>query len=648
MRSIRLASLWLAQGARIAADNALRVYVMLLAMASGDARWQVLALILVLPSLVLAPVIGAKTNSLSPRLVLTGSAALCLAAVLLLGWNEVAWPWWMALAAINAALFSAARYAVLPAAGRDTHTPLVRLLSWIEMGTAAAVAFGLLLGSRYLTVSWGDPQVPAWLSPLARSDRPVLLVFIALLNGVSVVAALPVRFADDVSKREGVLPALTGFFRAASSILRGGEARSSLIASALLRGLALTILATLLLPIGSSAHSEMIMWWRPGLLILAGAACGCLLGGIQAHPTRMLGAIPVGCLGLTIGLLATVLFFAPTARGEGLPDLLCLFLGAMGGLINVSLLACYQLNLPAEARGHGMALLNGLTCVALAALWPAALHLLSAIAPATLLWMAVVIALVCTVIAWRVLLRDGVEYVTEMMIWPFFRVHGHGPGLDAVPRRGPLIVVANHSAWCDPMWLAKILPRRLVPMLTSMFYDIPVLRTLVSVAHTIRVEVSRFRKDAPELKEAVAALDRGDTLLIFPEGQMRKAADIPLRPFGRGVWRILQERPDTPVVVCWIEGGWGSFTSYFKGTPTKNKKPDFWRRIDVAVAAPQVLDADMLKDHRATRTFLANECLQARRFMGLEPLPMPTYFGVHHDEDDDEHHGEDHAVKSST
>src|SRR5205823_3104459 len=79
-------------------------------------------------------------------------------------------------------------------------------------------------------------------------------------------------------------------------------------------------------------------------------------------------------------------------------------------------------------------------------------------------------------------------------------------------------------------------------------------------------------------------------VLIFPEAILRRKEDQLLRQFGQGVWHILRAVPDTPVVVFWIEGGWGSFASYKGGPPMKNKRLDWWRRIDLAVTEPQVLD----------------------------------------------------------
>src|SRR5207244_9486788 len=110
--------------------------------------------------------------------------------------------------------------------------------------------------------------------------------------------------------------------------------------------------------------------------------------------------------------------------------------------------------------------------------------------------------------------------------------------------------------------------------------DLPGVRWLMEkVVRAIRVPQERFRREAPELQEAIAELKRGGCVLIFPEGFLRRKEEKLLKLFGQGVWRILKEVPNTPVVVFWIEGGWGSYTSYKDGPPMKNKKMDFHRRI---------------------------------------------------------------------
>jgi 1-acyl-sn-glycerol-3-phosphate acyltransferase len=238
-------------------------------------------------------------------------------------------------------------------------------------------------------------------------------------------------------------------------------------------------------------------------------------------------------------------------------------------------------------------------------------------------WFVGGLAGIGAVLTWWLFFRESMEQLFEWLIWPLYRIQGKGPGLEQFPAEGPVLVIGNHSAWFDPVWLSKILPRRLIMMMTSHFYDLPAMRWLFKhVVHAIRVQASTYRREAPELKKAIAQLDKGECVVIFPEGAMRRRESQPLKLFGQGVWHILHERPATPIMVCWIEGGWGSYTSYWNGKPTVNKRLDFWRRIKVAVGPPFLLDQEILKDHRATRSHLMQACLETRRFLGLEPLRL--------------------------
>lgn len=221
--------------------------------------------------------------------------------------------------------------------------------------------------------------------------------------------------------------------------------------------------------------------------------------------------------------------------------------------------------------------------------------------------------------------RPAIEGTLEFLLWPMYRVKAIGPGAARLPARGPLLVIANHAAWFDPLFLAKVLPRPITPMMTSKFYDLPVLSWLMRhVIGTIRVPEVPYRHEAPELREAVAALDRGDCVVLFPEGYLRRREDQPLRRFGRGVWKILSDRPATPVFACWIEGNWGSFFSYRAGPPTKGKRIDFWRHIDIGMIGPLAIDPGVLADHMATRVCLMQQVAAAREPLGLPPIEVPV------------------------
>jgi 1-acyl-sn-glycerol-3-phosphate acyltransferase len=619
--------------ARVLADNCLRIFVVLEIAKAGikqqDGAWHQVTPFYYLPFILLAPINGVLGNSLPKRWVLIGSAGFCLAVTAILGTalgtNGNPWLWCagVGLVLVGGAIYSPVRYALLPAAAHDTHLPLSRVNGFIEMGNSIAVVAGLILGlCLHDALDW---DIESWIFFLDWSNLGIspAVAALILLNLICLVAAVPVYFPSDVSRPEPWAAAIRGFFRDCRRVWAERDARANLLLLAIFWGLVITGTGVVFMYTGGlkslEGKGELM---RAMVLTAAGTAVGACLAGLQGHPRRALGLVPFAATGMLLVLLWA---FASFDRLAG-P---CLTLGLMAGLVFVPLRAAYQGVVPADARGNALAVSNTVNYLAAIVLAVpifglARLQLLDVTGQ---IFLVAGLAALAALLAWWLFYRDFLEFVIEFLIWPIYRIRGHGPGLLDFPPRGPAIAVANHSAWLDPVWLAKVLPRRLTPMMTSVFYDMPILRWLmIHVAHAIRVEASEFRREAPELKLAIEALDRGECLIMFPEGRMRRRGDQLLHRFGQGIWRILRERPATPVVACWIEGGWGSYFSYFGGPPLTKKKWDFWRRIDVAVSVPTVLDTTILADHRTTRTYLMEACLNARRCLGLEtPMSQPEF-----------------------
>lgn len=247
-------------------------------------------------------------------------------------------------------------------------------------------------------------------------------------------------------------------------------------------------------------------------------------------------------------------------------------------------------------------------------------------------WALLVLVIATALWAWAAILRQAFEIAAEPPMWLMFRVSVAGPGLKDFPLTGPSLVIANHASWLDPILVAKIVPRQVTAMMTAGFYDLPLIRPLVSrVLHIIRVHEVAVRREAPEVREAIAALDAGKCVIVFPEGYLRRKEDQLLRRFGQGVWQILKARPATPVVALWLEGVWGSYLSHRNGPPRKNKRPDIRRRVRIGVSSAEAVPADILADGLSTRLYLMNKVLDARQHLGLPPAPpveMPRKEGA--------------------
>jgi 1-acyl-sn-glycerol-3-phosphate acyltransferase len=615
----KLVSLWFSQTARVTADNALRFFVCLEYASRGTAQqnsaWYLVNAIFTMPAVFLAPFNGAICNTLPKSRVLRWSALFGVAVMTIFALVEDFWLACWALISIGSSIYGPTRYAMLPAAAHDTKWALSRINGFIEMGT-----FSAILGGMILILGTGLNEY------VILDHWNAAIVVVALLNGLAWLTALPVRFPSDVRRDEPPLRAVVDFFSDFRRIWNIREARICLIGLSGKRGLVIGMSGAMLAILFRGGNYDLKQIAVITCWVAVGVAVGSLAAGLQQHPRRVLGLVPLGGVGFALGMGYAAETFVPMQEaGEAPIYWFCALVGGAAGLINVPLAATFQAAAPDDARGNAMAVRNMTDYVA-ATVFAIGLYLLSHYADfdgPKQLWLVASIALVGAMAAFWIFRREFAEQFVELAYAIMYRFRVVGPGLENFPLKGPVIVVANHSSWMDPMWLGKVLPRTMIPMMTSLFFDHWLLRwTMVYLADAIRVEASGFRRDVPELRKAIAALDDGKCLVIFPEGRLRRTEEQPLKLFGQGIWHILRERPNTPVVICWIEGGWGSYFSYYKGLPTKNKKFDIARPIGIAVGEAKPLDAETLADNRKTRQYLMEQCIEARKYLGLEPLSL--------------------------
>jgi 1-acyl-sn-glycerol-3-phosphate acyltransferase len=608
---LRLGSLWLSQVTRVVGDWCVRLTAFLALHSAGEkSAWYSSTAVGIAPFIALAPLNGCLSNGLSRRLVM--SIATLSSVLVVTGFAAAGGDWLpcLAVVALGTAVYSPSRYAVLPAVATDTHVPLSRVNGAIEMGGAAAIVGGVALG--FYLGSGGDT------SRSMSFESPAVRWSLALF-GVCFFSGLAVRFASDVLRPESPRRAIAGFFIDCRRIFREPRARVPVLGLASFQALVTAGFSPLISPLLTGSHEDLTTKLPEVFLCVGvGAAIGCLAAGVQGHPRRIVGLVPFGITGLLIVLL--ILIGVDVHRE--VPVISCGLLGFMGGIINVPLRAAYIGAVPADARGNGMAVMNFTIYTLTTLLAVAMAGMIATGFLATTAGQVAFLALltgVGAILAWRQYASEALENVFEVVLWPMYRIRAHGPGAECIPRTGPVLIVANHSSYFDPFWVGKIVPRHIRPMMTSVFYDLRGLRWIMrDFVRAIRVPAVTYRKEAPELKEAVAALRNNECVVIFPEGALRRTEEVPLRRFGQGVWHILKDVPDTLVVMCWIEGGWRSWASYYKGTPLENKRPDFWRHIDVAVAEPITIPPEMLDHHLTTRRYLMERCAACRKHLGLD------------------------------
>lgn len=89
-------------------------------------------------------------------------------------------------------------------------------------------------------------------------------------------------------------------------------------------------------------------------------------------------------------------------------------------------------------------------------------------------------------------------------------------GAERVPLEGPLIVACNHVSYFDPPALGAMTPRPVAYMAKKELFDITFLGPLIRKLGAFPID--RERGDTAAFKAALAVLQSGAALGIFPEG----------------------------------------------------------------------------------------------------------------------------------
>jgi 1-acyl-sn-glycerol-3-phosphate acyltransferase len=131
--------------------------------------------------------------------------------------------------------------------------------------------------------------------------------------------------------------------------------------------------------------------------------------------------------------------------------------------------------------------------------------------------------------------------------WGRMRVEG----IEAVPARGPVLVVPNHDSQMDPVVLGVALRRRR-PLRYLARADLWRMRGLGPILTGMRqIPIERGAGDARALDAAVEALRAGEAICVFPEGKLSLGERLRARS---GVGRLRAACPDATLVLAAISG----------------------------------------------------------------------------------------------
>lgn len=128
-------------------------------------------------------------------------------------------------------------------------------------------------------------------------------------------------------------------------------------------------------------------------------------------------------------------------------------------------------------------------------------------------------------------------------------------GIEPVPRQR--VYFANHTSNGDFVLLWTALPaplrRQTRPVAALDYWLTSPIRAFIGreVFNAVLIDRRPEARTEDPVAQMVAALDKGASLIIFPEGQ-RNGTDALLLPFKSGLYHLARARPDVDLVPVWI------------------------------------------------------------------------------------------------
>ena len=206
----------------------------------------------------------------------------------------------------------------------------------------------------------------------------------------------------------------------------------------------------------------------------------------------------------------------------------------------------------------------------------------------------------------------------RMFLSPFLRpvLNAKLVGLHNIPRKGAVILAANHLSHVDPILVIAAARRTTHYLAKDGHFKNGLLRFVMRA--TGQIETKRDEGGEGALSSAADVLSEGQALGIFPEGTRSKRTDAPfLLPGKTGIARLAASYPGAVIVPIALTGTRNMMK------PQDHKLPRLWRRIGLSagvgitwmqwlehengggMTSTQLLELAEMEDHEI-RSSLAN------------------------------------------
>lgn len=440
---------------------------------------------------------------------------------------------------VHSALFSPSKYGILPEL--IPHERLAAGNGLLEMWTFAAILLGTAAGG-FLLQTAGDQT---WLAPLV----------LTALSAIGLVTAFTIPQVPPARSTGGVPATVRCAWEAirAERLLRMAipmEIFFWTIAS--LFGQNVVVYAKAVLHLSDAASG------LPLTVLSVGIAIGAMLVGRISRNRVEYGLIPLGAIGVFLSLLFLGILTPPLAG----TFLIMGTLGISSAFIFVSLNAILQWKSPPDRRGAVISFSN--TCVFTGILFGSLAG--GSLANVGLSTSGIFVATAAMTMAgmmWAIWLLPDTLVRLALVILTNSIYRLRLVGQHHVPHTGGALLVPNHMSFVDGLLLMAAMDRPIRFIVDTAYAAHPLFKRLMATMRVIPISSGGSPRDILRaLRSAGQALDEGEIVCIFPEGQISRTGT--LLPFRRGFERIVKGRP-VPVIPVHLDRVWGSIFSFERG-----------------------------------------------------------------------------------
>lgn len=168
--------------------------------------------------------------------------------------------------------------------------------------------------------------------------------------------------------------------------------------------------------------------------------------------------------------------------------------------------------------------------------------------------------------------------------------------LEQIPRRGPLILVANHVGSIEvPLLFVHLQPRRLIGLAKIETWDSRLMGWLFDLWEAIPIR--RGEPDVEAIRRCLAVLEAGDILAVAPEGTRSRSGRLLRAQPGIAMLALRSGAPILPI------GHWGG--ERFASNLKRLRRTHFY----VRVGRPFVIQTNGEKVTAEVRQAIADEIM---------------------------------------